>query len=362
MLKIYTSMQSILANGYSIHFDKKKYEHLSDCIQRENYSKIFVLVDTNTNEKCLPNLLTQLATEISIEIVEIEQGENEKTIETCLELWRTLSELGGDRKSILINLGGGVITDLGGFVASTFKRGIDFINIPTTLLAMVDASIGGKNGVDLDNVKNQIGVINNPKMVLIDVEYLETLPKNQMRSGYAEMLKHGLIYDVSYWKKLTNLAQYNSEELENLIFRSVEIKNEIVLQDPKEVNARKALNFGHTIGHAIESYFIENPSKNNLLHGEAIAAGMIMESYIAHKKNLIQKEAFDEIKYYILEYFERINIDDNDQQRIIELMTFDKKNEYGEIQFALLKSIGNFITNQKADKELIIDAFSNYLS
>ena len=191
-------MDSIQANGYPIYFGEDDYQSLNKFIEENNYSTIFILTDTNSNEYCLSKFLPFLATEKTIEIIEIESGESEKNINTCVELWNILTELGGDRKSLFINIGGGVITDIGGFVASTFKRGIDFIHIPTTLLAMVDASVGGKNGVDLGNLKNQIGVINVPKMVIIDTIYLKTLPENEFRSGVAEMMKHGLIYNYNY--------------------------------------------------------------------------------------------------------------------------------------------------------------------
>jgi 3-dehydroquinate synthase len=355
-------MQTIKANGYSISFGKKGYEVLSNLIEENRYSVIFILVDTYTNEYCLPQFLPLLATEITIEIIEIEPGESEKTIETCLGLWQSLSELGGDRKSLLINLGGGVITDIGGFVASTFKRGIDFINIPTTLLAMVDASIGGKNGVDLGNLKNQIGVITTPKMVLIDSEYLTTLPQNQMRSGLAEMLKHGLIYDAKYWSEFTDLSQVDFADFDSLIYRSIEIKNEIVLQDPSENGIRKALNFGHTLGHAIESYFLENENKKTLLHGEAIAVGMILESYISWQKKLITAVEYLEIKNCINAVFDSIIFNESDINPILELLIHDKKNEYGKIQFALLDGIGKIIINQEADNELITKSFNDYKS
>lgn len=238
-------MQTIQANGYPVLFGEKEYETLNTFIEKNKYSNLFILVDSNTNELCLLRFLSFLATDKTIEIIEIESGESEKNIATCVEIWNILTELGADRKTLLINIGGGVITDIGGFVASTFKRGIDFINIPTTLLAMVDASIGGKNGVDLGSLKNQIGVINVPKMVLIDTEYLSTLPQNQMRSGLAEMLKHGLIFDAAYWAEFKDLSQVDFADFDALIHRSIAIKNEIVSQDPTENGIRKALNFGH---------------------------------------------------------------------------------------------------------------------
>ena len=353
-------MQTIKANGYEVNFNENGYDLLHKFIADNNYSSLFILVDSNTNEKCLMRFLSFLSTDKNIEIIEIEAGEIEKNITTCVEIWSILTELGADRKSLLINVGGGVITDIGGFVASTFKRGIDFINIPTSLLAMVDASIGGKNGVDLGNLKNQIGVINSPKMVLVDTSYLNTLPQNEMRSGLAEMLKHGLIADSNYWKHFKDLNQSDFDDFDVLIHRSIEIKNEIVTQDPTENGIRKALNFGHTLGHAIESYFLENENKNSLLHGEAIAVGMILESYISWQKKLISETEYDEIKKVIAAIFEKIPFEENDIQPILDLLIHDKKNEYGKIQFSLLDGIGAIKINQEVDNKLIIKSFEDY--
>ncbi|WP_396181347.1 3-dehydroquinate synthase [Flavobacterium sp.] len=354
-------MAPIQSDNYTIYFNEASFVYLENLLQPEIYSKIFVLVDENTNEYCLPYFLSSLPTEIEIEIIEIEAGEEHKNMYTCIDLWHTLIDLEADRKSILLNLGGGVITDIGGFIASTFKRGIDFINIPTTLLAMVDASVGGKNGVDLGSLKNQIGVINEPKTVIILSKFLETLPSNQMRSGLAEMLKHGLIYDKVYWDKLKNLNDLNTDDLDILIKQSIEIKNEIVSQDLKENGIRKALNFGHTLGHAIESYFLESEDKIQLLHGEAIAIGMILESNISFYSKLISKEDFAEIKYIITDVFEKIQFNESDIQNIMNLLVFDKKNEFGNIQFTLLNKIGESKINQTVDKSLILLAFEDYL-
>jgi len=353
-------MQSIKANGYPILFGENGYAFLNGFIEENKYSNLFILVDTHSNEYCLTRLLPYLATDKTIEIIEIEAGESEKNIATCVEIWSILTELGGDRKTLMINLGGGVITDIGGFVASTFKRGIDFIHIPTTLLAMVDASVGGKNGVDLGNLKNQIGVINVPKAVLIDTEYLVTLPQNEMRSGLAEMLKHGLIFDIGYWLQFLNLNEVYFADFDRLIYRSIEIKNEIVMQDPTENGIRKALNFGHTLGHAIESYILENKNKKPLLHGEAVAAGMILESYISWQKKLISAAEYLEIKNTINSIFETIDFEENDLHPILDLLIHDKKNEYGKIQFALLDGIGKIKINQEVENELIIKSFTDY--
>jgi 3-dehydroquinate synthase len=354
-------MTPIQSNSYTIYFNETSFLYLENLLQPNVYSKIFVLVDENTNELCLPYFLSNLPTEIEIEIIEIEAGEENKNMYTCIDLWHTLIDLEADRKSILLNLGGGVITDIGGFVASTFKRGIDFINIPTTLLAMVDASVGGKTGVDLGNLKNQIGVINEPKSVIILSKFLETLPSNQMRSGLAEMLKHGLIYDKLYWDKLKNLNDLNTDDLDILIKQSIEIKNNIVSQDLKENGIRKALNFGHTLGHAIESYCLESEDKNQLLHGEAIAIGMILESHISYQSNFISKDDYAEIKYIITDVFEKIVFNEYDIQNILNLLVFDKKNEFGNVQFTLLNKIGESKINQIVDESLILLAFEDYL-
>lgn len=353
-------MTPIQSNTYTIYFNETSFLYLENLLHPNVYSKIFVLVDENSNEQCLPYFLSNLPTEIEIEIIEIEAGEENKNMYTCIDLWHTLIDLEADKKSILLNLGGGVITDIGGFVASTFKRGIDFINIPTTLLAMVDASVGGKTGVDLGNLKNQIGVINEPKSVVILTKFLETLPSNQMRSGLAEMLKHGLIYDKLYWDKLKNLNDLNTGDLDILIKQSIEIKNKIVSQDLKENGIRKALNFGHTLGHAIESYFLESEDKKQLLHGEAIAVGMILESHISYQSNLISKDDFAEIKYIITDIFEKIIFNESDIQNIMNLLVFDKKNEFGNVQFTLLNKIGESKINQIVDESLILLAFEDY--
>ena len=353
-------MQTIQATNYSVFFNETGYEKLASYLVPTHYSKIFILVDDNTSQYCLQHLLNNLATEVEIEIIELESGEVHKNISTCNEVWAALSELGADRKSIIINLGGGVISDLGGFVACTFKRGIDFINIPTTLLSMVDASIGGKNGVDLGNLKNQIGIIREPKAVIVDTQFLNTLPQNEMRSGLAEMLKHGLIFDKKYWDKFKNIKDLITEDLNELIHQSIEIKNTIVCEDLTENGIRKSLNFGHTLGHAIESYFLENDNKTSLLHGEAIAVGMILESFISREKELLTNEEYQEIKYIINDIFERVEFSQIDIEKIIELLIFDKKNEFGKVQFALLDGIGKIKINQESDNELIYKAFEDY--
>jgi 3-dehydroquinate synthase len=355
-------MQSIQADSYPIHFNEKGYDALNLHLKENKYSNLFIIVDSNTNEFCLPKFLGFIETNLTLEIIEFDNGEENKNIETCVQIWNVLTELGADRKTLIINLGGGVVTDLGGFVSSTFKRGVDFIHVPTTLLSMVDASVGGKNGIDLGNLKNQIGVINTPNMVLIDTQYLETLPQNEMRSGLAEMLKHGLIYDEIYWEQFLDLKVIDFADFDELIYRSVAIKNEIVTQDPTEKNIRKSLNFGHTLGHAIESYFLENKNKITLLHGEAIAVGMILESYISLDKKLISTGEYELIKKTIKSIFDDVPFFEDDIDPILELLIHDKKNEYGTIQFALIEGIGKIKINQSVENELILKAFDDYKS
>ncbi len=354
-------MDSITANNGLIHFNKKCFPELNAHINTNNFSKVFILVDTNTNVHCLPYFLSHFEYNGEIEIIEIEAGEVYKTINTCVEVWNTLSDLDGDRKSLLINIGGGVVTDLGGFVASTFKRGIAYINIPTSLLAMVDASVGGKTGVDLGTLKNQIGVINTPDIVLIDTVYLNTLPKEQMRSGLAEMLKHGLISGEHYWSKFTNFPELTLADLDELIYESVLIKKDVVDKDPFENGIRKILNFGHTLGHAIESYYLSNPKKEDLLHGEAIIIGMILALYISKELTGFPNDKAENIKMLFKKYYSTVLIEESDYQPIIELLKYDKKNSHGNINFVLLEDIGKTKIDCLVEEELIVAAFNYYL-
>ena len=354
-------MLQINTQDYSIVFNNEGFIALNTFLAKNNYSKIFVIVDNITHEHCLNILLQQLETETVIEVIEIETGEENKHIETCLGVWNALSELDGDRKSVVLNLGGGVVTDLGGFVASTFRRGIDYINIPTSLLAMVDASVGGKNGVDLGYLKNQIGVINTPKLVLINTLFLDTLSSVELRSGLAEMLKHGLIKDQKHWQELTALKDLTLNDLDRLIYDSVIIKKTVVELDPLEKKERKTLNFGHTLGHAIESYFLTEPSKTRLLHGEAIAIGMILACYISEKQLGFPTNDTEKIKQYLIKIYGKIKFTHKDIAAVIALLKFDKKNEHENINFVLLKAIAKPQINCLVDNKLIYDAFEYYL-
>ncbi|WP_300439765.1 3-dehydroquinate synthase [Christiangramia sp.] len=353
-------MNDLPASLDSVFFAENGYSKLNEFLKKENPSRIFILVDSNTHEHCLSDFLQKIQNEVQTEVLEIEAGEEFKNLETCAGVWNALSELEADRKSLLINLGGGVVTDLGGFVASAFKRGIQFINVPTTLLSMVDASVGGKTGVDLGNLKNQIGIINQPEMVLIDSSYLSTLSPQEMRSGLAEILKHGLIADESYWDRVSNLSDLDLSHLDEIIKQSVKIKGTIVDKDPFEQNIRKILNYGHTLGHAIESYCLTHPEKKKLLHGEAIAAGMILETYLSVQLKNFPKEKLQNITRVIKNMYGKEEFSENDIEHIKKLMKFDKKNDRGNINFVLLEDIGKPVCDIVVPEEIIQQAFDFY--
>jgi 3-dehydroquinate synthase len=355
-------MGEIKSADYSVYISKEITKELNAFFQANKnlYSKLFILVDENSFKNCYPQLVEQVAIFKEAELIEIESGEENKNIDVCVQIWSTLSEYGADRKSLFINLGGGVIGDMGGFIASTFKRGIDFINIPTTLLSQVDASVGGKLGIDLNHLKNEIGVFNNPKAVFVNSNFLNTLDKQQLLSGFAEIVKHALIADAEYWRKVNQVNLKNLESLDKLIEPSVKIKNRVVMQDPHEYGIRKTLNFGHTIGHAIETCSLEEPDMASFLHGEAIAVGMICEAYLSHKVCGLPVDQLKEITDFLLEKYPSLTIDHMDQQHLLELMGHDKKNENGTINFSLLSAIGTCEINKKASKDQIFASLAYY--
>ena len=318
----------IQANNYPIVIGENSLSEFN----LQDYSQIAILVDDNTKRDCLSILLSKNSALKPKLIIEINSGEEYKNIVTCNFIWQQLTENNFDRNSLLINLGGGVIGDMGGFCASTYKRGIDFIQIPTTLLAMVDASVGGKLGIDFKELKNQIGLFANPKSVLIYPEFLKTLDENQLVFGFAEVVKHALIADKYFWKEL---AKTNFHDLiwKDVIAHSISIKNKIVLSDPQEKGERKKLNFGHTFGHAIESYYLQKGTP--VFHGQAIALGMLLESKMS---NLTEIEK-GEITEFILSNF---TLPYNPaKNKLIQFLLNDKKNKAGKINFSLLEGIGN---------------------
>lgn len=352
-------MKSIKAATYFVHFQENGYAALNNLIANNNYSSIFILMDENTHQNCYGKFIPKLVANCPIELIEIESGEINKNLETCTGVWNVLTELNADRKSLLITLGGGVITDLGGFVASTFKRGIDFVNIPTTLLSMVDASVGGKTGVDLGVLKNQIGLFANPEIVLVDTTFLETITAREIRSGTAEIIKYGLTYDVNLYDKIKNSENLDITEL---IHRSIAIKNEVVLEDPKEQGLRKILNFGHTIGHAVESYFLESNEKENLTHGEAIAIGMVAECFVSSELLEFPKNTLEEIRQLVVTIYGKTQILTEDFNAILTYLKHDKKNVGGQVNFVLLKDLERTQFDCKVTTELIIKSLEYYNS
>jgi len=353
-------MNKIIKDRGSIYFNDNTWENLTEALSELIPSKVFILTDINTKTHCLPTILKFNFLDLKPIVLTIPDGEKHKTIDTCAYLWNELSINEADRKSLLINLGGGVITDMGGFIASTFKRGIDFINIPTSLLAMVDASIGGKNGVDLGTLKNQIGVIRDPYCIIINTQFLVTLPKNQLNSGYAEMLKHGLIHSETYWNELKRFHDFNISEYNQLIWESVVIKNKIVTDDPLEKSLRKTLNYGHTLGHAIESYLLEQSDEKPLLHGEAIAVGMILSTYLSFELLNLSKKKLIEITQFFLEHFPKTKFTNKDIDEIIKLLIYDKKNRNGKVLFVLLTEFGSCKIDCEVPNNLIHKAFEFY--
>lgn len=329
--------------------------------ETKRYSKIFVIVDENTHRDCLPVLNAQVDKLAGAEILEIESGEQQKNITICTQLWESLSEAGADRRSLIINLGGGVIGDMGGFVAATFKRGIDFINIPTTLLAQVDSSVGGKLGIDLNHLKNEIGIFGYPKAVFIYSAFLTSLPRRQLLSGYAELIKHVLIADGDYLPTLMNIGvpDIQTIDFDELIAYSVEIKNRVVLQDPFEKGLRKILNFGHTIGHAVESYSLSHDAEP-LLHGEAVVIGMICELYLSHLKLDLPIETVNEVSDFLQALYGKKNIGNYPEAALLKLMLHDKKNENSNINFTLLKAIGEAEINHSCSADEIAAGLKYY--
>ena len=317
-------MKEIKAIDYSIWIGKNSFSKLDI----SNYSQVAILVDENTKRDCLSKL-PQIENAL---IIEIKSGEEYKNISTCNFIWEQLTINNFDRNSLLINLGGGVIGDMGGFCAATYKRGLEFIHIPTTLLAMVDASVGGKVGIDFKGFKNQIGIFNNPNAVLIYPKFLETLAENELKSGFAEVVKHALILDNSLWLKLKN-TPFTDLDWEDIIDTSVQIKNKIVLADPFEKGERKKLNFGHTFGHAIESYYLEKGTP--ISHGEAVFMGMILETKISD----LSETDKNEIKNYVLSNFALPYTPK--KSSLHKFLINDKKNQNGKINFTLLNGIGN---------------------
>ena len=329
-------------------------ETLNAAIAECPHDKLFVLCDETTEKLCLPVISHQLSV-IGYQLITIPAGDTNKSLESLSHVWSGLQQGGATRHSLMINLGGGMVTDLGGFAASTFKRGIQFINIPTTLLSMVDASVGGKTGINFGGLKNEVGVFRNASSVILDTTFLRTMDKENLLSGYAEMLKHGLIDCESHWAQLLNcqLSIINCQ----LIARSVAVKQRIVTEDPTEKGIRKALNLGHTAGHAFESFALK---RKPVLHGYAVAWGLIVELYLSAVKCGFPQDRLRQTVQFIRESYGMMNITCKDYPELLELMHHDKKNEGEAINFTLLGNIGDIRINQTATEEEIKEALDFY--
>lgn len=332
---------------------------LIHAIERCPHDKLFILTDEQTRRLCLPALVNLPEIKEAVSIT-IGAEDVHKTLETLASVWTALSNQGATRHSLLINLGGGMVTDLGGFAAATFKRGMAYINLPTTLLAMVDASVGGKTGINFNGLKNEIGAFAPASSVLIETDFLRTLDTANFFSGYAEMLKHGLISRTDHWAELLNFdtAHIDYRVLKQLVGQSVQVKEEIVAQDPYEKGIRKALNLGHTVGHAFESLALAE--NRPVLHGYAVAWGMVCELYLSHLRVGFPKDKMRQTIQFIKENYGIFHFDCKKYEQLYAYMTHDKKNTSGIINFTLLKEIGDICINQTADKETIFEMFDFY--
>ena len=342
---------TIHAGSYNI-FIGDIFPKLEQWLDGKSFSSIIILVDENTERFCYPTLrkaLPSLAKKARL--LDIRSGEVHKTLTTCTYLWEKLTYYGADRNALIINLSGGVLSDMGGFVASTYKRGVRFINLPTTLLSMVDASVGGKLGVDFNGYKNHIGLFAGPAAVFVFPGFLQTLPKREFKSGIAEVLKHGLIADKSYFNDVIGQLEANDIDFQNIVEQSVRIKNKIVLQDPQEKGLRKVLNFGHTVGHAIESWSFE--SGERLLHGEAIAQGMRVELLLSGKFSGLNKDDAHQAIQYLEKHYGKFIPGNEALDAILKKMHQDKKNNGGRLLFTLLEDIGKAVYDVPiAEKEV----------
>ena len=315
--------------------------------------RVFVLVDENTAQHCLPFLDLS---DLNPCVIRIPAGDEFKTIDTAIEVWNRLVDGGATRSSLLVNVGGGVVTDLGGFVAATFKRGMRFVNVPTTLLGVVDAATGGKTGVNFRGLKNEVGAFAMPEKVVINPKFFETLDFKNRLSGYAEMLKHALIADPILLEQILafDLDGFDVKRLSGLLKENIDVKEKIVEIDPREVGQRKALNFGHTVGHAFESLSYEKGVP--MLHGFAVMWGMVAELYLSLVKLRFDKAVLMRVLCFAKEYYGAFPFTCKEYDRLYELMLHDKKNSGGVVNFTLLAGVGDVRINQTVTKEEVFEA------
>jgi 3-dehydroquinate synthase len=344
--------------GYSVYFEKGSFSYLKKFLKENSFSSVFILCDTNTKAKCFSLFLKQNKSLSGAKVFVMPAGEKNKTFEIVNKCWNFLLENNGDRNSLLISLGGGVVCDLGGFVSSTFKRGINFIHVPTTLLAMADASVGGKTGVDFKGYKNLIGTITQPRGVFINEIFLKTLPARQTKNGLAEVIKSALIGNPALWKKFLSHKGLPKADLTTYIQASVTVKNKIVIADPNEKNIRKVLNFGHTAGHAIESFYLNK--KNDFLHGEAIVIGMCVELCLGKILGITNAKTAMEAFLFFKKHFHLKQFREGEIISFLKLMSNDKKNTQGLLNFALIEKPGQPVINIVASVEEVKLAFVLY--
>jgi 3-dehydroquinate synthase len=318
----------------------------------KKYSQVIVMTDENTKQYCYSRVSSVLPVHT---VVTVKSGEEQKNLETCSVIWQKMTDKGLDRHAVMIVLGGGVLGDMGGFCAATYKRGIDFILVPTTLLAQADASIGGKLGIDFNHLKNHIGVFQQPALTILDSNFLKTLPVEELRSGFAEVIKHALITEDGMWDEIRSKS-LAEQKWDKLVRHSAEFKSGVVAEDPKEKNIRKLLNAGHTLGHALESYLLS--TERRVLHGEAVAAGLISEAYISMKRNLLEEHSFHQLKDYILKIFGTVTFREDEISEIAALTLQDKKNKDNKILCVLFEKIGR----ARWDCEISLDEAKEALS
>ena len=332
---------------------------LDEIIEDYPKGKIFLATESNVKELCLP-IVQDFIDGNNIYTIEIPANEANKNINSVSIIWEALSKNGADRKSLLINIGGGMLTDLAGFAATTFKRGIDFVNIPTTLLSQVDASVGGKTGMNFNGLKNEIGTFKEPNAVLINTNFLKTIDRENFISGYAEMIKHGLIKSENHYEELKDfdLNTIDYKVLQDIIKHSVSVKEYFVSNDPFEKNIRKALNFGHTAGHAFESFAMYQ--NRPILHGYGVAYGMLVELFLSSKVCEFSSSLLKEISDWLISLYGKFEIETSDYEALYKYMTHDKKNEDGRINFTLISEVGKFKINQNCNRELIFEALDYY--
>lgn len=352
-------VHEIDAGSHSVIMGRDALRAFDRLLGKDAHSEVFVLGDENTLRHCLPELLGRVPRLREAHTLSVPAGERSKDLAVCADIWNHLAGCAADRHALLVCLGGGVVTDLGGFVAGTYKRGIDCVHVPTSLLGMVDASIGSKTGVDLSGLKNMVGVFHDPLGVYIHIPFLKSLGKRELLNGLAEMIKHGLVWDAQHWEAISEATLHDLDALAPLVQRSAAIKADVVKQDPREAGLRKVLNFGHTIGHGIEAHSWESPQRM-LLHGEAVAIGMICEAWLSWRMDLLDRESYDRIATQLMQLYKPYQFDSSDGHRFVELMRNDKKNRGGQFRFTLLTAIGSAKVDVPVSAAQVQEALEHY--